>query len=259
MNKKIIDWWTGGASYSSDAQAVFALMSGLTPTQKNAMATFIDGCVSDGNWTLLDVFQFYTLGATNGLKNWISSSYNATNPDGYSFVASGIDITATGQGIVTNYNPTTGAKWTQRNAVEGVYVYANDSTTDQRILICGSSNTIYLYQRTVASRIDYLSLNGLAKQVAGYANGFVKGLWSGQLIESGANDFLRVYLDGTSQGDGTTSGTAERNETVHIGGRPTTPTTFDGRISLYYAGAGDGFNVAAFSTRVNTLLTAFGV
>lgn len=262
MKTVIKNWWLGGvASYSADAQAVFALMSSLTPTQKEAMAAFIDGCVSDGNWTLLDVFQFYGLGATDGLKNWKSASFIATNPSGYSFATGGIDIPGTGNGVLTNYNPTNAAatNWAARNALEMVYVYTNDETTDQDILV-GGTGVIYTYQRTVASRIDFLSVNGSARQVTGYGSGFVRGLWTARLVESGLSDTLQVYVDGVDKGTGAGTVTVERNDTARVGGRSDSATsTFNGIVTLYGAGAGDGFDVPAFSTRLDTMIAALGL
>lgn len=242
--------------YSASAQAVIDLMTGLSTDQKNAIADFVDVQVASGNWALLDVFQFYALGSTNGLKDW-KGIYNATNPNGYSFVSGGVDIPGSGTGIVTNYNPATGVKWQTRNAVEGAYVYSNDSITDQNTLIGGIAGG-YLVQRTSASRLDF-TINAAIRQIVTYPNGWETGLWTAVLEQDTTFEKVRVFKNGVDLGVGNSYTAVERNDTVRVGGKGSGFVAHDGIISGYYAGAGDGFNVPNFATSYTQLLSALGL
>lgn len=65
-----------GVSYSAEAKTVFGFMSGLVKEEKDAMAKFIDNCVTYGNWTTkLDDFACVKLQLeSNALVKWISGS-----------------------------------------------------------------------------------------------------------------------------------------------------------------------------------------
>lgn len=269
MDLAVKQWWLGGgASYSADAQAVFTNIGGtLTTSVKNAIATFVDAEVAAGRWTThLDVFQLYgtALGSeAQGLKNWISSSYTATNPNGHTATVNGYDFSGSGtSGVLTNYNPTTGAKYTATNATQMVYVNRNDSTADQKVLL-GYSGIDGWYQRTVASRLDFLQVvnnNLAAVQVAGYANGYTQGLYEGILEDVGGGSYrIRFYQNGSSIGVSGSSVPTELNQSMIVGGKNNTSTPFDGVISCYAAGAGTGFSASEFYTNFLTLITALGV
>lgn len=271
MNKKLIDWRIGsGTSYSADAQAVFTNIGGtLSTSVKNAIATFVDAEVAAGRWTnYLDVFQLWgtALGSeAQGLKNWISSSFNATNTNGVTATVNGYDFLGSPatQEMTTGYNPTNGTKWTALNAIQGVYVNRNDTTTDQ-LVILRSSGANYWYQRTASSRLDFIngSMNGAqTRQIVTYASGWEQGLWtSKQVLNTGPNFYgQQIYKNGTdlgTAGAGTT--TVETNTEILIGG-PTGGLQFNGVLSGYYAGAGTGFDVSAFYTNYLTLITALGI
>lgn len=268
MKKKLVDWWIAGASYSAEAQAVFTNIGGaLSTSVKNAIAAFVDAEVAAGRWTThLDVFQLYgtALGSeSQGLKNWISSSFTATNPNGHTAGVTGYDFSGSGtSGLSTGYNPTTGTKWTSTNAIQGVYVNRNDSTTDQRVLLGFTSTANVWFQRTVANRLDFIGTtmnNAPTRQITSYPSGWEQGLWTSRIELDTGNYKQRVFKNGTDLGAGSTNVTSETNATILLGGINTSANQYDGVISAYYAGAGTGFDVAAFYTNFNTLITALGV
>lgn len=258
---------TGG--YSSEAQTVFTNIGGtLSTSVKNAIAAFVDAEVAAGRWTTyLDVFQLYgtALGSeSQGLKNWISSSFTATNPNGHTAGVTGYDFSGSGtSGVSTGYNPTTGSKWTATNAIQGVYVNRNDSTGDQNILLGFTNTSNVWYQRTIASRLDFLgpTMNSVpVRQITSYPNGWEQGLWTSRLeFESGSSYRQRVYKNGNDLGTLTAGVPSETNATIFIGGVNSSSTPFDGVISAYYAGAGTGFNISGFYTNFLTLITTLGV
>ena len=268
MNKKLINWWIGGASYSAAAQTVFTNIGGtLSPSVKNAIATFVDAEVAAGRWSNLDVFQLYgtALGSeAQGLKNWVSSSFAATNPNGLTASVNGYTFAASSSGILTNYNGTTGTNWTSTNAFMGAYVNSNGSTTDQRLLIGNSASTAVWYQRTVASRLDFINsagFNGLATiQLAGYANGFTQGLYCEKQIGSGASTAAELYKDGSLVATSSTTSPVESNVSYYIGGQSGGGgAPWVGVLSAFVAGSGSGFSVPQFSSNFLTLITTLGV
>lgn len=271
MNKKLIDWWIGGASYSAAAQSVFTNIGGtLSASVKNAIATFVDAEVAAGRWTNhLDVFQLYgtALGSeSQGLKNWISSSYTATNPNGHTATVNGYDLPGTASAtsfILTNYNPTTGAKYTSTDATQMIYINRNDSSVDYKVLLGYSGNDGW-YQRTVASRLDFhqsVNNNLPTSQIAGYANGFTQGLYQGIVEDAGGGNYrIRFYQNGSSIVLSGTGIPTELNQSLIVGGRGVAGGgAFDGIVSCYAAGAGTGFSASGFYTNFNTLITALGV
>lgn len=270
MKTVVKNWWLDGvgASYSADAEAVFTNIGGtLSTSVKDAIAIFVDAEVAAGRWTThLDVFQLYgtALGSeAQGLKNWISSSYAATNPKPETATVNGYDMSGSGTGgVLTGYNPTTGAKWTSTNAIQGIYVNRNDSTTDQRHLMGYGGSTTAWWQRTVASRLDFSppGMNSLpAVQVAGYANGYTQGLYTCKEEFSATNYRQLAYRNDTLVGTGAVGPPTEINSEIRVGGRGDTATPFDGVLSCYFAGAGNGFDVSAFYSNFLTLITSLGV
>lgn len=270
-NKHVISWFLDtGESYSTEAQAVFTNIGGtLSTSVKDAIATFVDAEVAAGRWTTyLDVFQLYgtALGSeAQGLKNWISSSYTATNPNGHTAGVTGYDFSGSGtSGVSTGYNPTTGSKWTSTNAIQGVYVNRNDSTADQKILLGFTNTSNVWYQRTTSNRLDFLgtTMNGAGNaQKTTYASGWEQGLWSSKFeVLVGPAYLQRIFKNGSDLGLGSSSASvSETNATIFIGGVNSSTSPFDGVISAYYAGAGTGFDVSDFYTNFNTLITTLGV
>lgn len=257
--------------YSPAALDVFTNIGGsLSDPVKDAIAAFVDAEVLGGRWTNhLDVFQLWgtALGSeAQGLRNWIQDDFHATNPKPETATINGYDMSGSGVGgIITGYNPTNGAKWTATNAMHGIYVNRRDSTGDQRTIMgngSGAASTLWT-QRTVASRLDFnnVGMNNVGTlQISGYPNGFNQGLYTSVLEFSVSNYRQRVYENGVSIGTpGAPAASTELNFTIRVGGRGDSSNPWDGVLSVYFAGAGNGFNVADFYTNLNTLLIALGV
>jgi len=68
-----------------------------------------------------------------------------------------------------------------------------------------------------------------------------------------------VYRNDTLIGTGTIAAPTEINAEIRVGGRGDSSTPFDGVLSVYFAGAGNGFDVAAFYANFLTLITNLGV
>ena len=70
VKKKIL-----GQAYSSDAQTVFAFMTGLVTAEKDAMSVFIDACVAKLNWKVTCMDDFAEMGLqleSNSLIKWLT-------------------------------------------------------------------------------------------------------------------------------------------------------------------------------------------
>ena len=89
-------------SFSPEAQAVIDRMTGLTNDEKNAIATFVDAEVLNGNWALIDEFWcFKLITEANSLISWKTKI--ATN-NGAVHGGSGFTFNGTNQYINSNYN-----------------------------------------------------------------------------------------------------------------------------------------------------------
>lgn len=246
-----------GAAYSPAAQAVFSLMSGLTTGEKDAMAAFIDSQVASGNWDLLGCYQDYELltfanaridwkGNFNGEASLVSGTSQVPK-QGLAFTGSQT------RGFSTGYNPNSDAKWFNNNAIIGCYVRNNGSTDDQRAIIGGSGGTLIMWQRTVASRLDFLLINNLSKQAGSHPNGFLSN--THYTVTQRVTNTIEPFENTTSLG--TATGTAAKtNTSIFVGGRADGGANFLGTIGCYYAGTGVGFDIANFITNRNILIAA---
>jgi hypothetical protein len=108
---------------SSQAATFLAKTSGLDNTHTNAYISLINGVVTDGVWTKLDVFHIYaTQDSTTSKLNLVSTSYNGVyGPTPPTFAADRGYTGVTASTLVfidTGYTPTTspGAQFTLNSA-----------------------------------------------------------------------------------------------------------------------------------------------
>jgi len=103
---------TDAGGSSAEVTAVRAIMTNLTAAEDTAMETFVDGCVTDGNWSEIDVFVYYGLdyeGAGGDQTDWLGSAPDSAKGgtitkdayDGWAktaasanYIDTGIDLTA---------------------------------------------------------------------------------------------------------------------------------------------------------------------
>lgn len=150
------------AGDAAQTLAFLARTSGLSGTETNAYKALINGMVSDGTFSLLDIlYIFATNTTTTANLNLISTSFGITSTAAPSFSA---DIGYTGNGTTqyldTNFNPaTSGVNVTQSSNSMGVYITstraANGSETDMGA--ANVANTSYTYMNALS---DSTGING---------------------------------------------------------------------------------------------------
>jgi hypothetical protein len=144
--------WDGEKWYSTlggiagpkpETVAFLARTSGLDATHRNAYTGLIDGLVTDGVWSKLDVLHIYAAqDSTNALLNLVSSSFPGVLNGSPTFTAdrgfTGVDASTTVY-INTQFNPTTASspKFVQNSA----HVSAWCMTNATGILMGVSSNS----------------------------------------------------------------------------------------------------------------------
>lgn len=141
MNKKLIDWWIGGASYDAAFQAVMSRWTALGYTHPSgAVLTSLNTLVTDlkaaGVWTGFDTFYVMMLNdsslvSTTGAINYISPSANQmTFPVAPTYTTSGIKGNGSTQYASTNYNPSTqGVQFTRDSCSWGFWRYVDDTVS----------------------------------------------------------------------------------------------------------------------------------
>lgn len=255
---------SSGPSYSADATAVFNRMNTQPPDAlKTIMATFIDACVADGNWALLSMFQGRFMDTfENARLDW-KGNFNGevSLPSGVTHVANNsFDYSGSqARGFNLGYNPNSDANWLIGSSVIGTYVLTRDSTTDQRGIL-GSNSNLTFFQRTVANRLDFLNINAINVQVAGYVGGFTaQRLYTAIGGFSSPNQTITIYENGAQIGSPAGGAGVKNNIAIHEGGRHDSGQNWDGKICCTFAGSATGWNQANFYTRLAAMLTSLGI
>jgi len=192
-----------GEFISEEAQAVLDRMTGLTPTERQAIINFVNQEAADGNWALVDEFYSFGLAGANALVGFIAKT--ATNNgavlsvDGATFAGAeniGSDIDAS---LLTNYS--------LDNAMVGVFVV--------QTLDSGSGGNFPYGARGAGNdRIEIQSALGQAVN-AGQQNPFTETL---------RNNLLRLGTRvNNTQSSGNDNGVGAGLRTSTSVGIPTTP------------------------------------
>ena len=120
------------AEYSTEAQQFFDRITDPGTTRKNLYATLIDGLVTDGIWTQIDVLKIYAADIQgNALINLKSASFPSVISGAPTFTA---DQGFLGDGIddhlASGFNPTSaGGNWVQDAASFWMYALTNAQFT----------------------------------------------------------------------------------------------------------------------------------
>ena len=189
-----------GPATSAPVAAFLARTSGLDTTHINAYTALINGLVSDGVWSKLDVLHIYaTQDSTTALLNLVSTSYNGTANGSPSFTADRGFTGVSGSGTVyidTGFNPITAVSpkyvnnsahlsaWLPVNTAPGysdnMVMGALSSSTGSKIIPRNTSAQAVLQinqagsNQVVASLADqvghYLANRSDANNIQGYRN-----------------------------------------------------------------------------------------
>lgn len=238
MNKKLIDWWIGGASYSSGYQAILDRATTLGYTlpstaQRTKQDTLYKALRDYGILALTDILYVMANDvAGNFWKiNWITpASYECTEPAGaVTKSANGIAGNGTSTYASTNFTPSTHAvNMTAANCGQGLYLHTVPTTGTY---LCGTRHSVGTYytfqQYSNSSAFQYRAIDN-----AGGSN-YTGGSPSGSFMynKNNGSGQYGVFKNGVSVQTGTSVSTL---------GLPTQPI---------YIGAASG-NSGGFSNAV---------
>lgn len=248
-------------TFSAEAQAVIDLMTGLTGTEKNAIATFVDAEVLNGNWNS-NYDEFYCFGLVteaNALVGW-KGIKTATN-NGATKTANGFVFDGTSDWINSNWAPSVdGVKFTLDDALSGVFLYDGASLATNDLLF-GTNDTV----KGARVRINHSSANQLKWAVNNntvVGNKTFKDSNISYMVARLATNSARLYENAiiieTTAGISTaladfSIAIAARNQDDVIGNFALCT------LSSFIVGSQIGFDHSGFNTNLNTLLTDLGV
>lgn len=168
MNKKVLDWWIGGAGYDSALSAVMARWTALGYTHPSgAVLTSLNTLITDlkaaGVYTGFDglwvpMLNDAGLVDTTGAINYITPSANQwTFPVAPSYTTSGVKGNGTDQYVLMNFNPTShGVNYTLNNGSFGYYQYVGGSGTNYTM---GESTTSLMNMLNATSSAAAVRIN----------------------------------------------------------------------------------------------------
>lgn len=251
--------------------AFLARTSGLSGTETNAYRALINGLVSDGTFSLLDIlYIFATNTTTTANLNLISTSFGITSAAAPSFSADhGYTGNGTTQYLDTNFNPaTSGVNVTANSNSMGLYLTntraANGSQTDMGC--ANPANTIYSYMNalsdstginaemnafnfpasfsTAATPAGFSALTRTSTTLSAYKNNSSTALSPSPATDAAlglpSNNYFLLAFNGPTAG-------------VASAFAPDT-------ITAAFAGAGlSGAQFLLISNRINAYMTALGI
>ena len=235
----------------SSAVALFARMTGLLPSRKELMNTYIAALKTAGVWDKLDVRQI-TAGSSevNALLNWKADAINATN-NGATFTTNrGFAGDAAATWVSTGFNPTSVAgQYVRDSAHMGFWIETDGADSDGH----GAATTAYVRHASgnLTGRINDATT---ATFGAASATGFHL------LVRRGASD-KRGFVNGVQVGAPlTTASTGIPNAIAGIGRWNTNATYTDDRVAMFTAGAAlSDAEILADYTATRAYMTGIGV
>lgn len=273
MNKKLINWWIGGNSYTSEYQAVldratalgYTLPSNSTKTAQNQLVVDLKAA---GIWSILDVFYVAMANDANlqnfSLLNWITpASYQQTIVGSPTYGTGGFTGDGSTGYLNTNYNPTTNAvNLSLDNASYFMWCNSNTAGTEAKLQMGGGISGGYRVGLSIRqdatntySRCHTSSDSATANAGAGISNAL--GLWQVKRTSSAGYD---LYQSGTLKATITATSTARPTTFEFLCVRNNlTATLFTNKI-YSMGGAGSGaIDASSLYTCWNTYKTAIGL
>lgn len=250
-----------GVSYSADAQLVLDRYSGLTATQSDAIAAYVDREVLAGRHSTMYETYIPALGATNGL---IAFKTKTAINNGASFDSHGSVFDGTNY-IDLNWIPSIDAPASLNDFYSFMYMYDNRSTTDFKRPFGSNDganvNEIGIMQRATLGPMLATNQNTVSL-VSGGRLGPIQDEESLSISRESAI-IQKYYIDGVQNGANVTvSSSALSSKSVFLGAHNTngTPTGhIDCTSPFIYFGPSIGVNKLDHHNSVVTLLTDLGV
>lgn len=259
----------GGVSYDADALAYFNANTSITSTaDKNAINTFFLGLKSDGIYSKIKA-MYLPLWSSATANKWnlvnpldTNAAFRLTFSTGWTHASTG--MTPTNAYAETFFNPVT--QLTNYKAHIGLYIGTNTATgIDYGVATAAYGNEFWMTSRYSGDLI-YLAMYdmdnagniGWIKTSSTDSRGFTLGT-------AQSNVSLKVFKNGTEVASKTTTNTTTPvNDTSVIGAAKISPSTIIEYSNKQYRFISKGDDLtdtqaANFSSRVNTLMTYFGL
>jgi len=239
-------------NYQSETNALLAKFTNpLSATKANACDAFIAGCKTDSNWTLLKEFVMLGMDDAQQAKvDWVGSNVVALVGVPTFTADRGYTTNGTSTAIDSGFNVT----GNQNNVMLGVYSRTAGQTASAGIGTYSGAAGITLNTRSTTDQVQFRLNDNTADAVAN-----LDGSGCFIIIRDGATS-KKVFRNGVQLGSTFTtasSGTISGN--FGVGVALVGNSSFCARqFAAFWTGSGVGFDPAAFSTRVTTLLTVFG-
>ena len=264
----------GGITYDADALAYFTANTAITSAaDKNAINTFYLGLKTDGIYTKIKAMYLPIWGSAASSK-WnlvnpldTNAAFRLTFSTGWTYSSSGITPNGTSAYAETYFNPSV----TLTTMSQHISYYSRTNNTTSAIFDNGCQDDISpsigrnifacYYNTSTLSRIQIQSLDANAVTFSETNSlGFILGSRT-------SSTSLKAYRNNTLKGTNTTNSTSGLcGNSVFLGGfnyRNNLGTTiYYGIRQCSFASIGNGLTdseASNFYTRVNTLMTYFGI
>lgn len=240
-----------GSCVSSQGNAFIARTSGLDATHITAYCTMIDGLVSDGVWSLLDVlFIFATDTQANALLNLTSSTFSASVTGTVTFTANqGYSAAQAASMVNTTFNPFTASSpnFVQDSATLHFWRISTSNFASAGMNQGGQATKNSMFPRFTDGNL-YCDVNASSDDATGIAN--PTNAAGGYTCSRTASTGYSYYKNGSSLGTRTNTSTAVATGTMQV-----LPGLNTGDSAMLAAGAGmNATQALAFYNRVHAYL-----
>jgi hypothetical protein len=244
------------------ASAFLARTSGLSPLETAAYVNLINGLVSDGLWSLLDVlYIFATNTQTTALLNLVSTSYAGTAHGTVNFTA---DQGYTGDGstfyIDTGWKSTNGPNFVQNSAAFGCYILITGGATEVAMGQSVSWYDVLFYPQQTLGNLG-ASITSTSPGALAAVNASDVGQWS--VLRTGASSSA-VYKNGSAtpfatSADGSKAPSAN-NLFIFALNNGSPSNFYGGQIAAAWTGGGmTQANTLAVQSHINDYMGALGI
>lgn len=250
-----------GVSYSSEAQLVLDRYSGLTSTQSDAIADYVDREVAASRHSTMHETYIPALGATNGL---IAFKTKTAINQGASFDAHGSVFNGANY-IDLNWIPSIDGVASLDDLYIYVYMYENRTTADFKRVIGSSDssnvNEIGIQQRATLNLGVAVNFNGFGLVGVG-RTGPIQHDESISIVRESPTT-AKSFIDGVQNGnDLAQASSALNSESLYLGAHNiggVANSHQDCTVPFVYIGPSIGINKLDHHNSIVTLLTDLGV
>lgn len=239
-------------------QVINQFYNDLSSTNKAAIKTFVEGCITDGNWdaTTMDSFQFFhPTDIRDKVPDWclISSGRRRGNctGDGTNFI---ITDGVSGTSWSTNWAPIYARRASQNDFVKGVRT--GTVTTAAGIAAHLHSDGTNMVLRSSSSNvITYNSNSGTGSTWTGGDTQFQNNTDYGNGRSSSSTQIL--FKAGSQVHSGSTTSNTPDIATIQIGANSSDQLPMAVEAKYHFYGKLSTFTYSSFISRINTLISSW--